>query len=94
MPFGICSAPEVFQRCMHKLIEGLHRVEVVTDDFVIVGFRDTQEEASHDHDHNLEVFLYTVLRGERNVAEFREGMTQGAVSAIYWACGHWTRSLC
>ena len=35
MPFGISSAPEVFQRKMHELIEGLKGVEVVADDFVV-----------------------------------------------------------
>ena len=65
MPFGICSAPEVFQRRMHELIEGLHGVEVVADDFVIVGFGGTQEEATHDHDHNLEAFLMRC--GERGM---------------------------
>ena len=41
MPFGICSAPEVFQRRMHELIEGLHGIEVITDDFAAVGFGKT-----------------------------------------------------
>ena len=53
MPFGISSAPEVFQRRMHELIEGLHGVEVVADDFVVIGFGSTQEEAMLDHDKNL-----------------------------------------
>ena len=53
MPFGISSAPEVFQRRMHELIEGLHGVEVVADDFVAIGFGSTQEEAIADHDKNL-----------------------------------------
>ena len=57
MPFGLCSAPEVFQRRMHELIEGLRGVEVVADDFVVVGFGDTHEVATRDHDHNLEEFL-------------------------------------
>ena len=57
MPFGICSAPEVFQRRIHQLIEGLQGVEVVVDDFVVVGFGDTLEGAVRDHDHNLEAFL-------------------------------------
>ena len=57
MPFGICSAPEVFQRRMHELIEGLHGVEVVADDFVVVGFGDTEDDAVIDHDRNLEEFL-------------------------------------
>ena len=38
MPFGIRSAPEVFQRKMHELIEGLRDVEVIADDFVVVGY--------------------------------------------------------
>ena len=33
MPFGISSAPEVFQKKIHELIEGLHGIEVVADDF-------------------------------------------------------------
>ena len=38
MPFGISSAPEVFQRRTHELIEGLSGTKVVADDFVIAGF--------------------------------------------------------
>ena len=57
MPFGICSAPEVFQRCIHELIEGLQGVDVVADDFVVVGFGDTHETVIRDHDQNLEEFL-------------------------------------
>ena len=57
MPFGICSAPEVFQRRIHQLIEGLQGEEVVVDDFVVVGFGDALEDAVRDHDHNLEAFL-------------------------------------
>ena len=57
MPFGICSAPEVFMRRMHEMVEGLHGLEVVVDDFVAVGFGSTHEEAVQDHDRNLEAFL-------------------------------------
>ena len=38
MTFGISSAPEVFQKKMHELIEGLQGIEVVADDFVVVGY--------------------------------------------------------
>ena len=48
MPFGISSAPEVFQRRMHELIEGLSGTEVVADDFIVAGFGDTLEKAIHD----------------------------------------------
>ena len=57
MPFGISSAPEIFQRRMHELIEGLHGVEVVADDFVVVGFGKSVEEATRNHDENLHAFL-------------------------------------
>ena len=57
MPFGFCSAPEVFQRQMHELIEGLHGIEVIADNFAAVSFGDTFAEASRDHDKNLEAFL-------------------------------------
>ena len=57
MPFGISSAVEVFKRRMHELIEGLHGVEVIEDDFVGVGFGHTHLEAIHDHDKNVMTFL-------------------------------------
>ena len=57
MPFGISSAPEVFQRKMHELIEGMTGVEVVADDFIVVGYGETFEEATRHHDRNLFEFL-------------------------------------
>ena len=57
MPFGIRSAPEVFQRKMHELIEGMPHVEVIADDFVGVGYGETHEQATQDHDKNLMAFL-------------------------------------
>ena len=57
MPFGISSAPEVFQHRMHVVIEGLQGIEVVADDLVVVGFGDTMEVASRDHDQNLDAVL-------------------------------------
>ena len=38
MPFGVCSAPEVWQRTMHEFVEDLEGVEVIADDFLIAGF--------------------------------------------------------
>ena len=57
MPFGVSSAPEVFQRRVHELIEGLSGTEVVADDFIVAGFGDTLEEAFRDHNKNLVAFL-------------------------------------
>ena len=57
MPFGISCAPEVFQRKMHELIEGIAGVEVVADDFAVIGCGSTMEAAIKDHDENLLRFL-------------------------------------
>ena len=42
---------------MHELIEGLSGVEVVTDDFVVVGRGETTDDAILDHDTNLGALL-------------------------------------
>ena len=57
MPFGLCSAPEVFQRKMNELIEGLTGIEVIADDFLIYGCGNTTKEAIIDHDIKLITFL-------------------------------------
>ena len=57
MPFGISSAPEVWQQKMHEIVEGLSGVEVIADDFLICGFGATKEQATANHDTNLCVFL-------------------------------------
>ena len=57
LPFGISSAPEVFQRKMHELIEGQSGIEVVADDFIVIGCGSTVEEATVDHDKVLMAFL-------------------------------------
>ena len=57
MPFGINSAPEVWQQRMHELVEGLAGVEVIADDFLVCGFGDSNEAAIANHDQNLKAFL-------------------------------------
>ena len=53
MPFGVNSAPEVWQRRMHEFVEGLNGVEVIADDFLVCGYGPTMGEALRDHDANL-----------------------------------------
>ena len=56
--FGIKCAPEVWQRKAHEgLIEGLDGVEVIMDDFLVVGCGDTVEKAIKYHDRNLFALL-------------------------------------
>ena len=57
LPFRISSALEVFQYRMHQLVEGLSGVEVIADDCVVVGFRDSMEDVIQNHDQNLRRFL-------------------------------------
>jgi hypothetical protein len=44
IPFGISSAPEVFQRTMESILQGIEGVVCYMDDVVVSG--DTEEE--HD----------------------------------------------
>ena len=57
MPFGINSAPEVWQQKMQEHVEGLHGVEVIADDFIVVGFWNIPKEWNANHDRNVRAFL-------------------------------------
>ena len=57
LPFGISSAPEDLQRRMFQLIEGLTGIEVVADDFILIGCGKTFEQANKDHDKASNSFL-------------------------------------
>jgi len=37
MPFGISSAPEIWQQRMNQIVEGLTGVEDIADDFLVCG---------------------------------------------------------
>ena len=57
MPFGICSASEEYQRRQGQHVADLKGVEVGADDHLTYGCGDTIEEATKDHDRNLEKLL-------------------------------------
>ena len=57
MPFDFSSAPEVFQRRIHQFAEGLSGVEVIHDDFIVVGCGKTYEEGLKKHEKNLRGLL-------------------------------------
>ena len=57
MPFGICSAPEIWQRTMHEFVEDLEGVEVIADDFLIAGFGTTDDEVNLSLESNERAFL-------------------------------------
>lgn len=58
MPFVISSAPEVWQRRMHKFVEDLEGVEVIADDFLIAGLcGETDAEVNASLEKNERAFL-------------------------------------
>jgi hypothetical protein len=70
LPFGISSAPEVFQRTMESILQGIEGVVCYMDDVVVSG--DTEEE----HDKRLEQVMKRVreagLKLNSSKCEFRK----------------------
>lgn len=54
LPFGISSAPEIFQLKLREVIGDLDGVECLADDLLIFGCGETLEEAIQDHNRCLE----------------------------------------
>ena len=48
MPFGISSAPEIFQRKLSTLLEGLDGVKVIMDDILVHGRNREEHDARHN----------------------------------------------
>ena len=57
MPFGVKSAPEVFQKHLTHALQDLNGVLVCADDVLVVGYGETPEEIDRDHDQNCRKFL-------------------------------------
>ena len=57
MPFGICSAPEVWQCTMHEFMEALEGVEVIADDFLIARFGNSDQEVNSSLERHERAFL-------------------------------------
>ena len=50
-PFGLLSLPEIFSKCIDKILEGIHRVAKSIDDFLVYG------RTFEEHDTRLEKLL-------------------------------------
>ena len=50
MPFGISSAPEEFEAKLHERLGGIDGVEILRDDILVVGYGNTVEDATANHD--------------------------------------------
>ncbi|XP_065080058.1 uncharacterized protein K02A2.6-like [Ochlerotatus camptorhynchus] len=57
LPFGIASAPEIFQTKLQEVIQGLEGVECLADDLLIFGVGETLQEALINHNRCLKNLL-------------------------------------
>ena len=93
MPFGINSAPDVWQRRMQEHIEGLKGVEVIADDFVIVEYGNTPAEWQSAHTQNVRAFLNRCRERNLKLNEKKARLRQQEVpftGHILTPEGHWS----
>jgi hypothetical protein len=57
LPFGLKSAPEVFQKHLINALEGLQGIQVCADDILVVGYGDTEAEVNTSHDRNFQALM-------------------------------------
>ena len=57
LPFGLSASSEIFQKRINQALEGLEGILNITDDILIYGVGDNQEEARADHDRKVEALL-------------------------------------
>lgn len=57
LPFGISSAPEIFQMKLFEMVHDLKGVEVMADDILVYGCGDTIQEAYENHNVNMKNLL-------------------------------------
>ena len=65
LPFGLCTAPEEFQRRLNHALVGLKGVRTIHDDILVFGEGSTGDKALVDHDRNLRSLMQRCR--ERNV---------------------------
>ena len=53
LPFGLCSAPDEFQRRLNRALDSLTGVLTIHGDILVFGEGSTVEEALTDHDNNF-----------------------------------------
>ena len=61
LPFGLSASSEIFQKHLNQALENLPGVLCIADDILIYGSGDADEEATADHDRNLQNLLQRCL---------------------------------
>ena len=57
LPFGLSASSEIFQKRVSQALEGLEGILNITDDILVYGVGNSDEEARADHDRKLEALL-------------------------------------
>ena len=72
MPFGLTVSSEIFQKRVLQALEGLSGALDIADDILVYGVGNNEEEATADHNRNLEALLQRCR--ERKIALNRDKM--------------------
>ena len=70
LPFGLSVSPEIFQKRVNQVLEGLEGILNIADDILVYGVGDTVEKAIADHNRKLEALLLRCR--ERGIALNKE----------------------
>lgn len=61
LPFGLSASSEIFQKHLHHALENLEGILCIADDILICGKGQNDDEATSNHDENLEKLLQRCL---------------------------------
>ena len=76
LPFGVASAPAIFQRTMDTVLQGLSHVQCYIDDILVTGADDDE------HFHNLEEVLVRLRNYGIRVKSSKCSFFQGSVEYL------------
>ena len=62
LPFGLSVSPEIFQRELNHMIDGIPGIFLIADDILIIGEGETDQAAVQDHDRKLHACLQQCRR--------------------------------
>ncbi|KAK3745768.1 hypothetical protein QZH41_004924 [Actinostola sp. cb2023] len=82
LPFGLNVSSEIFQRNVNQALEGLEGVLDNTDDILIYGVRNTDDQANADHDQKLCALLQRCR--ERSSLDAKKSLLWGTCSQDDW----------